>query len=69
VFPYVFVWGNNPVRAALRGRRCRVLVRSRRFNSCLVEFEDGRRAVVSRHALRRATDFAGTGGSGPGGSA
>jgi hypothetical protein len=38
----------------LRGRRCRVVVRSRRFNSCLVEFEDGRRDVVSRHALRRA---------------
>jgi hypothetical protein len=53
-FPYVYVWGNNPVRAALRGRCCRVLVRARRFNSCLVEFEDGRRAVVSRSALRRA---------------
>jgi hypothetical protein len=54
MFPYVFVWANNPVRAVLRGRRCRVVVRSRRFNSCLVEFEDGRRDVVSRHALRRA---------------
>jgi hypothetical protein len=56
VFPYVFVWANNPVRAALQGRRCRVLVRSRRLNSCLVEFEDGERVVVSRNALRRATD-------------
>lgn len=54
LFPYVYVWGNNPVRAALRGRRCRVLVRSRRFNSCLVEFADGTRVVVSRQALRRA---------------
>jgi hypothetical protein len=53
VYPYVFVWANNPVRAALRGRRCRVLVRSRRFNSCLVEFDDGEQVVVSRNALRR----------------
>ena len=53
-FPFIYVWANNPVRAAWRGRRCRVLVRSRRFNSCLVEFEDGVRAVVSRNALRRA---------------
>jgi hypothetical protein len=52
-FEYVYVWGNNPVRAALRGRRCRVLVRSRRFNSCLVEFEDGTLVVSSRNALRR----------------
>ena len=53
MYPYVFVWANNPVRAALAGRRCRVLVRSRRFNSCLVEFDDGERVVVSRNALRR----------------
>ena len=55
-FPYVYAWGNNPVRAVLRGRRCRVLVRSRRFNSCLVVFEDGTRVVVSRSALRRARE-------------
>jgi hypothetical protein len=52
-YPYVYVWGNNPARAALRGRRCRVLIRSRRFNSCLVEFEDGTLVVSSRNALRR----------------
>ena len=52
-FPYVYVWGNNPVRARLRGRACRVLIRSRRFNSCLIEFEDGTRVVGSRHAVRR----------------
>ncbi|HUF36879.1 MAG TPA: hypothetical protein VMN37_13065 [Gemmatimonadales bacterium] len=53
-YPYLYVWANNPVRALLRGLRCRVLVRSRRFNSCLVEFENGDRVVVSRYALRRA---------------
>jgi len=52
-FPYVYAWANNPVRASLRGRRCRVLVRSRRFSSCLAEFEDGRLVVTSRNALRR----------------
>jgi hypothetical protein len=60
-YPYVYAWGNNPVRATLRGRRCRVLVRSRRHNSCLVEFEDGRRVVTSRHALRRAPAAGGGG--------
>ena len=54
-FPYIFVWANNPVRATLRNRLCRVLVRSRRFNSCLVEFEDGQLVVVSRNALRVAS--------------
>ena len=53
-YPYVYVWGNNPVRAMLRGRRCRMVVRARRFNSCLVEFENGERVVVSRNALRKA---------------
>ena len=53
-YPYVYAWANNPVRATLRGCRCRVLARSRRYNSCLVEFEDGRLVVTSRNALRKA---------------
>ena len=61
-FPYVYVWGNNPARALLRGRRCRVLVRSRRFNSCLVEFEDGTLVVSSRNALRRDVSHGRMGG-------
>jgi len=52
-YPYRYVWANNPVRARLRGLRCRLVVRSRGFNSCLVEFENGERVVVSRNALRR----------------
>ena len=51
-YPYVYTWGNNEKRAALRGRACRVVVRGR-MNSVLVEFEDGRREVVSRYVLRR----------------
>jgi len=52
-YPYVYVWGNNPARAPLRGRCCRVVIRSRRFNSCLLEFEDGTLVVTSRSAIRR----------------
>ena len=34
------------------GQRCRLLARGA-LNSVLVEFEDGRRVVTSRYALRR----------------
>jgi hypothetical protein len=51
-FTHVCTWGNNEKRAALRGRACRAVARGR-MNSVLVEFEDGRREVVSRYALRR----------------
>ena len=50
---YIYAWGNNPVRAQLKGRRCRVLCRGA-MNSALVEFEDGTRHVISRNAIRRA---------------
>lgn len=36
------------------GQRCRVLCRSRRMNSALVEFADGYRVVTSRNYVRRA---------------
>lgn len=50
----IYAWGNNPKRATLKGRRCRILVRSRRMRSVLVEFENGQREVVSVRALRAA---------------
>ena len=34
------------------GDRCRVLARGR-MNSCLIEFSDGERHVVSRFAIRK----------------
>jgi len=49
---YVYVWGNNPTRARLKGCRCRVICRGT-MNSALVKFEDGLRHVTSRNALRR----------------
>jgi hypothetical protein len=53
IYSYVYSWGNTPERAALKGRRCRVMGREDATNS-LVEFEDGEQAVVSRAALREA---------------
>ena len=51
-FPYVYMWGNNPKRATLKGRRCRVEIRGP-FNSALVQFENGEYCNVSRNALRK----------------
>lgn len=51
-YPLIYAWGNNPVRAELKGRRCRMVCRGA-MNSCLIEFEDGTRVVTSRNAVRR----------------
>lgn len=50
---YIYRWGNNPKRAGLKGRRCRVLARGK-MNSIMVEFEDGSREITSRNAVRKA---------------
>jgi len=49
---HVFRWGNNAKRAALKGRRCRVLARGAK-GSIMVEFSDGQREIVSRRAVAR----------------
>jgi hypothetical protein len=51
-FPYYYAWKNNSKRATLYKRICRVVARGR-MNSCLIEFENGQREVVSRNAIRR----------------
>jgi hypothetical protein len=51
-YPYRFVWKNTPGRQTLYNCLCRVLVRGA-MNSCLIETEDGQKAVVSRNALRK----------------
>ena len=53
-YPYRYAWGNNPVRAGRKGQPCRILLRSRRMSSVLVEFPDGFRMITSRRALRRS---------------
>ena len=50
---YRFSWGNNPKRATLKGRMCRIIATGK-MRSCLVEFlDDGQREIVSRWALRK----------------
>lgn len=52
VFDCVWYWRSRlPER---KGQLCRVLVRSRRMNSVLVEFTDAFRVVTSRYAVRSA---------------
>ena len=51
---YVYAWGNNERRAALKGRRC-VVEASGALGTVLVRFLDtGERLSTSRRALRRA---------------
>lgn len=54
-YPYVYAWGNNTVRAALKGQRCRI-VTTGSMGTALLEFEDGRRVVTSRRAVRRGKE-------------
>ena len=50
---YRFCWANNPKRAIMQGRTCRVMHRGA-MNSAMIEFIDnGQREIVSRNALRR----------------
>lgn len=59
-YPYYYAWKNNPdmnlypcpKRLSLFKRRCKVLKRGG-MNSCLVEFENGQREIVSRNAIRK----------------
>jgi len=50
---YDHVWWWRSRLRERKGQRCRVLVRARRMNTILVEFEDGFRVVTSRYAVRR----------------
>ena len=51
---YIYMWGNNSVRAKFKGRRCR-LIAVGRMNSCLLEFENGERLLTSRNAIRKTS--------------
>ena len=53
---YVFCWANNPKRATLKGRVCKVLYRGK-MNSALIEFIDNnQREIVSRNSLRKTIE-------------
>ena len=51
-FTHIYVWGNNLVRAKLKGRKCRI-VRTGEKGSALYEFENGNMVVSSRRAVRK----------------
>ena len=53
IFDRYFAWKNNPMRARLYGRRCRIIATGSKMHSCLVEFENGERVVTSVRAIRR----------------
>ena len=50
---YIFNWGNNEKRAAMKGRVCKVFARGKK-NSVWIEFTDnGQQECVSRNSLRK----------------
>ena len=59
-YPYRYAWKNNPKRAQMYGRACRILARGA-LGSVLVEFEGGQREIVSRRALRRRENLSRSG--------
>lgn len=52
-FDRVYRWKNNPKRAHLAGRSCRVVAYGSTMRSVLVEFEDGERVITSVRAIHR----------------
>jgi len=51
---YIYAWGNNEKRITMKGRKCRVIFRTKILNSCLIEFLDnGQRECISRNAIRK----------------
>jgi hypothetical protein len=50
-FPFVFVWGNNPIRAKYKGKRCRVLAKGTK-GTIAVEFFDGHKMTTSWRAIQ-----------------
>lgn len=51
-YPFIFAWANNPKRATLKGRRCRIIGTGTKCTAH-IEFDNGQREVVSRRALRK----------------
>lgn len=54
---YNLIWRVRTRLPERFGQRCRVLIRSKRMNSALVEFEvDGYQVITSRNYLRKAKE-------------
>jgi len=52
---YKYFWGNNPKRATMKGRVCRIIATGK-MGSVLIEFENGQREISSRRAIRKLYD-------------
>ena len=52
--PYTYIWFWKSRLPERKGQPCRVLARSKRMNSILVEFGDGYKVITSRYAVRPA---------------
>lgn len=50
---YKYAWGNNPKRAELKNKPCRLMA-SGKMGSVLVQFRDGVKIITSRRALRKS---------------
>jgi hypothetical protein len=51
-YKYIYSWGNNEKRKFMKNRRCAMLARGT-MNSCMIEFENGQREIVSRNSIRK----------------
>lgn len=52
-YPYIYEWDDSPIRAALKGQRCRIVATSPIVGAVVVKFKGGRGLITSRRALRR----------------
>jgi len=50
---YRYAWGNNPVRAKLKGRLCRLLVVGGKGTVLIQMLDTGEKMYTARRALRR----------------
>jgi hypothetical protein len=55
-YKYYYAWGNNEKRKTMKGRKCAVISRGK-MNSCLIEFENKQREIVSRNSIRKIKDL------------
>lgn len=51
---YPYIWRVKTRLPERKGQPCRVLIRSNRMNSCLIEFKDGTKVVASRNYIEKA---------------
>jgi cyanophycinase-like exopeptidase len=54
---YLYHWGNNEKRAAMKGRACEVVARQsakKKVKSVMIEYRNGQRDITSIRALRKA---------------